>query len=194
MEEKRPGEYFQVIEDEKGSGILSSKELCCDDILGELAAAGIVSFKIEGRMRTPYSIGTTVNAYRMAMDGTASSEDIHRELDTSSHRPWCTGFYLGDPESVAPDTTGYIRDWLFVGSAAEDSVDGRVRMLTRNPFKLGDTLEVVTPGLCGRPLTVSSIVSEEGEALERSASPMKLVTVNAPFGIRTGDLFRRRND
>ncbi len=193
MEEKRPGEYFQVIEDEKGSGILSSKELCCVDILDKLAEAGICSFKIEGRMRTPYSIGTTVNAYRMAMDGTASLEDIHKELDSSSHRPYCTGFYLGDPDSIAPDTAGYIRDWLFVGSAAEDSKENYVKLLTRNPFKVGDELEAVSPGLCGRPFTVTSIVNEDGEAVERSASPMKIMTLNVPFEVKAGDLFRRRD-
>ena len=193
MEEKRPGEYFQIIEDEKGSGILSSKELCCVDILDRLAEAGICSFKIEGRMRTPYSIGTTVNAYRMAMDGTASLEDIHRELDSSSHRPYCTGFYLGDPESIAPDTTGYIRDWLFVGSAAEDSNGNYVKLLTRNPFKAGDELEAVSPGFCGRPFTVKSIVNEDGESVERSASPMKIMTVNVPFEVKAGDLFRRKD-
>ncbi len=193
MEEKRPGEYFQVIEDEKGSGILSSKELCCVDILDRLSEAGICSFKIEGRMRTPYSIGTTVNAYRMAMDGTASLEDIHKELDSSSHRPYCTGFYLGDPDSIAPDTSGYIRDWLFVGSAAEDSKGNYVKLLTRNPFKVGDELEAVSPGLCGRPFTVTSIVNEDGESVERSASPMKIMTLNIPFEVKAGDLFRRRD-
>ncbi|MBQ1525159.1 MAG: U32 family peptidase C-terminal domain-containing protein, partial [Firmicutes bacterium] len=194
MEEKRPGEYFQVIEDEKGSGILSSKELCCVDILDRLAEAGISSFKIEGRMRTPYSIGTTVNAYRMAMDGTAGLEDIHKELDTSSHRPWCTGFYLGDPESIAPDTQGYIRDWLFIGSAAADEAGGSVKLLTRNPFKVGDTLEVVSPGMPGRPFTVTSIVTEDGKSIQRSASPMKTMTINCPAGVTAGDLFRRFND
>ncbi|MBQ6013117.1 MAG: U32 family peptidase [Firmicutes bacterium] len=194
MEEKRPGEYYQVIEDEKGSGILSSKELCCVDILDMLAEAGISSFKIEGRMRTPYSIGTTVNAYRMAMDGTAGLEDIHKELDTSSHRPWCTGFYLGDPESIAPDTQGYIRDWLFIGSAAADEAGGSVKLLTRNPFKVGDTLEVVSPGMPGRPFIVTSIVTEDGESIQRSASPMKTMTINCPAGVTAGDLFRRLND
>ena len=82
-EEKRPGEYFDLEESPGGTAILSSKELCCIDFLDKLAQAGITSFKIEGRMRTPYSIGIAVNAYRMAIDGNASIEELKKELDTN---------------------------------------------------------------------------------------------------------------
>ena len=106
MEEKRPGEYFPVFEDEKGFTIMSSKDLCAIGFLDELEKAGIVSFKIEGRMRTPYSIGTTVNAYRMMLDGACTLDEARQELETSSHRPFSTGFYFGDPNQVATDSDG----------------------------------------------------------------------------------------
>lgn len=194
MEEKRPGEYYQLIEDEKGSGILSSKDLCAIDFLQELADAGVVSFKIEGRMRTPYSIGTAVNAYRMRMDGAASLEQIRRELDTSSHRPFSSGFYYGDPNAVQPDTGDYIRDWLYIGNSTGEVKDGKVQILTRNHFKVGDVVEYVTPGFPGRPYTITSIEAEDGSPMDRSATPMRLVTINAPADMQKDDILRRPND
>jgi putative protease len=194
MEEKRPGEYFPVFEDDRGMTILSSKELCCIDILDRLAEAGVCSFKIEGRMRTPYSIGTVVNAYRMAMDGTADPDTLHKELDTTSHRTYCTGFYLGDPSQVASDDKGYIREWLFVATAGEKTEDGRLVLNTRNAFNAGDELEVLSSGKPGRAFTVSGIRDEEGVPMDRSASPMRTVTIDDPGlpDIEPGDLIRKK--
>ena len=192
MEEKRPGEYFKIEEDERGSAILSSKELCCIEHLKEFEDAGICSFKIEGRMRTPFYTATVVNAYRMAIDGAAPMEQLKKELDTVSHRPFCTGFYFGDPEQLIPDTKGYIRDWLFVATALEASKNGQLRIETRNPFAVGDTLEFLSPGRTGVPFTVSSIADDAGAFLNRSATPMRILTVSAPDGIEAGDILRKR--
>ena len=192
MEEKRPGEYFKVEEDERGLAILSSKEMCCAGILDRLAAAGICSFKIEGRMRTPFYIGTVVNAYRMLIDGKMTVDQAMAELETTSHRPFCTGFYLGDPESIAPDTRGYLRDWLFVATALEDSCGGKLKLQTRNPFAVGDELEVLSPGKLVRRFKVESIEGEDGAALERSATPMRVLTINAPDGILAEDILRKK--
>ena len=192
MEEKRPGEYFKIEEDERGSAILSSKELCCIEHLKEFEEAGICSFKIEGRMRTPFYTATVVNAYRMAIDGTAPVELLKKELDTVSHRPFCTGFYFGDPNQLLPDTKGYVRDWLFVATALEDSKNGSLKIETRNPFAIGDTLEFLSPGRIGVPFPVTSLASEDGEPMERSATPMCVVTVSAPDGVKAGDILRKR--
>ena len=194
MEEKRPGEYFPIEEDAKGTTILSSKDLCAISFLDQLEDAGVVSFKIEGRMRTPYSIGTTVNAYRMMMDGRCTLEEARQELETSSHRPFSTGFYFGDPNQVATDSDGYIRDWLFIGSAQEDAKDGRVTLLTRNAFSVGDEITAVTPGYPGRSFTLTEITDEEGNRIDRSSHPMKLVKINCPDWLQEGDLLRRRSD
>ena len=197
MEEKRPGEYFKIDEDDRGTTILSSKELCCIGILNRLAAAGVCSFKIEGRMRTPYSIGTVVNAYRMVMDGRADMSNpsdaaaVYRELDSVSHRPFGTGFYLGDPESLATDSEGYLKSSLFVGSALGHSRNGEVEILTRNPFEVGDELEVLTPGNFGKAFKLEKIVTEEGESIDRSCVPMRRMVINAPDGVEEGDLIRR---
>ncbi|MBQ9889923.1 MAG: U32 family peptidase [Firmicutes bacterium] len=192
MEEKRPGEFFKVEEDERGMAILSSKEMCCADILDRLAAAGICSFKIEGRMRTPFYIGTVVNAYRMLIDGKMTPQQARAEFETTSHRPFCTGFYLGDPESISPDTKGYIRDWLFVATALEDSRSGKLKIETRNPFAVGDELEVLSPGKLPAKFKVESIETPEGEAMQRSATPMRVLTINAPDGILAQDLLRKK--
>lgn len=192
MEEKRPGEYFEVQEHEGGMEILSSKELCCVDLLDNLEKAGVCSFKIEGRMRTPYYVGTVVNAYRMLLDGKIDAKEARDEVDTASHRPFCTGFYLGNPEAIAPDTDGYVRNTLFVATAASDSENGKLKVETRNAFAVGDELEVLTPGMKGRKFTIESIVNEEGESIERSASPMKLLTINGPDGVKKSDIIRKR--
>ncbi|MBR0130812.1 MAG: U32 family peptidase [Firmicutes bacterium] len=192
MEEKRPGEYFPIEESERGTAILSSKELCAAPFLDKLAEAGVVSFKIEGRMRTPYSIGSTVNAYRMLMDGSCTLEEAMKELNTSSHRPYASGFYLGDPSALIPDTGGYIRDWQFIATAIEPSKGGKLKIQTRNAFNVGEELEAVMPGKPGQPFTVKAITTEEGESLSRSASPMVILTIDgAPDGIQPGDLLRK---
>ena len=193
MEEKRPGEFFKVEEDENGMAILSSKEMCCVDILQQMADAGICSFKIEGRMRTPFYIGTVVNAYRMLVDGKISADQARAELETTSHRPFCTGFYLGDPEEIAPDVSGYVRDYLFVATALSDSEDGKLKIITRNPFSCGDEIEVLSPGKPAQKFTVEFIEDEEGNAMQRSAVPMRVLTINAPDGILKDDILRRHN-
>jgi putative protease len=128
----------------------------------------------------------------MAIDGTAPLDMLKKELDTVSHRPFCTGFYFGDPEQLIPDTKGYIRDWLFIATALEDSRDGRLKIETRNPFAAGDELEYLSPGKTGSPFTVHSISNEEGEGLSRSAVPMRILTIDAPEGIKAGDILRKR--
>ena len=191
MEEKRPGEFFKVEESENGMAILSSKEMCCADILQQMADAGICSFKIEGRMRTPFYIGTVVNAYRMLVDGKITAQQARAELETTSHRPFCTGFYLGDPEEISPDISGYVRDYLFVATALSDSSGGKLKIETRNPFAVGDVLEVLSPGKVSESFAVESIEDAEGQKMERSAVPMRVLTINAPDGILKNDILRK---
>ncbi len=194
MEQKRPGEYFPLEEGPQGTAILSSKEMCMIDHLRELADAGAVSFKCEGRMRTPFYIGTVANAYRMALDGFPDTAALRAELETISHRPYCTGFYLGDPESIATGGSDYIRNYIFVATALEASSGGKLRIETRNPFSVGDELEVLTPGSTGRAFRLESIVDAEGTAIDRSPTPMRVMTINAPDGIQPGDIIRRKGD
>ena len=164
------------------------------DHLRELADAGVASFKCEGRMRTPFYIGTVTNAYRMALDGYDDVAALRAELETISHRPYCTGFYLGDFESSATGGSDYIRNYIFVATAVEPSSGGRVKIETRNPFAVGDELEVLTPGSTGRPFRLESITDAEGNSIDRSPTPMRLMTINAPDGVQPGDILRRKGD
>ena len=138
-------------------------------------------------MRTPFYVGTVANAYRSLMDGKISPKEAKEELNTVSHRPFCTGFYEGKPSEIAPDDNGYIRDYLYVGNVREDG-----RVLTRNAFDLGDELEVLTPGNVGKGFKVERIVNSEGESIERSSHPMDVVEINLPEGVQIGDILRRK--
>ena len=122
VEEKRPGEFFPVEEDDRGTTILSSHDLNCLDFLDQIAAAGVTSFKIEGRMKSPYYVATVTNAYRQRLDGLAngpaSSEFLallQRELDAVSHRTYASGFYFGQMRRHAPDDGVYRQDCVFAG-------------------------------------------------------------------------------
>ena len=121
------------------------------------------------------------------MDGKIDAKEARAELDTVSHRPYCTGFYKGEPSQTAPDDNGYIRDALYIGNVAED---GKIK--TRNAFDLGDELEVLTPGKVGRSFKVEKIVNSEGEYLERSSHPMDTIEINLPEQVLPGDIIRKR--
>lgn len=190
MEEKRPGEYYKIEEDEKGSTILSSKELCAIELMGQLVEAGVSSFKIEGRMRTPFYTATVVNAYKMAMNGDCSMEELRAELDTVSHRSFTTGFYVGDASALQPDNNGYLREYLFIGTVKEDASSGSAVIETRNPFQTGDELELLSPGMLGRRFRLERMINGEGEAVSRSNTPMRLMTINMPYDAKAGDILR----
>ena len=187
MEETRPGEYFKVEESEHGSAILSSKELCAIEFIDKIAEAGVYSFKVEGRMRTPFYTGTVINAYKMAMNKTYPVEMLRAELDTVSHRPFTTGFYLGDMKDLQSGDGGYVRDYLFVATVIDNET-----IETRNAFDLGDELEVLTPGKLGRKFKVEHIINEKGENLDRSNTPMKRMKINLPDGVEPGDILRKK--
>ena len=187
MEETRPGEYFKVEESEHGSAILSSKELCAIEFLDKLAEAGINSFKIEGRMRTPFYTATVVNAYKLAMNGVYQIEALKSELDTVSHRPFTTGFYLGDMKALQSGDSAYVRDYLFVATA----LDGET-IETRNAFSVGDELELLSPGKLGQKFKLEYIEDEKGERIERSNTPMRKMKINLPAGAALGDIIRKK--
>lgn len=204
-EEKRPGEYFPIEEDEHGTTILSSRDMCALPLIKQLAEAGIISFKIEGRMKSPFYIASVTNAYRMALDGTGTFEDAAKELCSISHRPYTAGFYIGQPGSpedlaslgdllVSGKADGeYVRECTFVATAAADSAaNGLVPIVTRNFFRLGDTLEVLSPGRPGIPFTLEYMENAEGQPMEKSNQPLKTVFVRCPFPVKEGDLLRMR--
>ena len=164
VEEQRPGEYFEIEEDTRGTFILNAQDLNMIEHLDDLANAGVNSFKIEGRNKQAFYVATVVGAYRSVLDrGSAAVEAANRELYTISHRPYSTGFYYGRAEQT-PERDGYVKECLHVATVEEcRPLDGeddawRITVLCHNRFEQGCELEVVTPRGVGEKLTVSSLV------------------------------------
>lgn len=200
MEEKRPGEFFPVEEDARGTTILSSFDLNCIDFLDRLAAAGVTSFKLEGRMKSPYYVATVTNAYRRRIDGIlqggASAEQLallRQELNAASHRAYASGFYFGEMKRHAPDDGTYLGDCAFVGVVKERLSSGRVRVEVRNRISEGDRLEVLSPNALGLSFPAANITDGEGNPLAVAAVPMTLVDLDAPEAVEAGDYLRIRD-
>lgn len=191
VEEKRPNEFFPVFEDEAGTSILSSHDLNCVSFLEALAQAGVVSFKIEGRMKTPYYVATVVGAYRGRMDGTLSIEQAKSELNCISHRPYSSGFYFGEMKTDSFNNGAYSQNAVYAGVVLGWE-NGRLTLEQRNRFAVGDTLEIVSPGQAARGFTVESIVNEQGEYQQAAPHPRQIVTVNCPYEVEAEDILRLR--
>ncbi|MBP1569591.1 MAG: U32 family peptidase [Oscillospiraceae bacterium] len=191
VEMKRPNEFFQVVEDEKGTAILSSHDMCAVGFLDKLEEAGICSYKIEGRMKTPFYVATAVNAYRHAIDGDVPMEVIERELDSISHRPYSSAFYFGEMKNSHGNSGAYIQKCTFIGKVLDYS-DGFVTIQQRNNFKPGDELEVVSPISTGEKFTVTKIFDEEGNEREDARLIQQILRLPCPIKLQKGDLLRKR--
>ena len=199
VEEKRPGEFFPVEEDDAGTTILSSHDLNCLDFLDGIIDAGVTSFKLEGRMKSPYYVATVTGAYRKRIDGilsgTATEENVallQRELDAVSHRAYSSGFYYGEMRKHAPDDGTYRQDCVFVGTVVERLPGGRIRVQQRNRVREGDTLEVLSPTLAGLSFTARGMTDGQGEPIAEAPVPMQLFDLEAPGGVAPGDMLRIR--
>ncbi len=193
VEQTRPNVFIPVIEDERGSAILSSHDLNCIDILDKLSEVGIDSFKIEGRMKSPYYVATVTNAYRHAIDKTADVNSLQKELETISHRPYADGFYFGHVKKHHNNDGAYTKSHTFVGVVKENLGNGFIRIEERNKFSVGDTIEVLSPDSVGLSFTVDTIL-ENGERVETANKPTYLFDVNCPFDICKGAFLRKKAD
>lgn len=200
MEEKRPGQFFPVEEDDRGTTILSSLDMNCLGFLDRIIDAGVVSFKIEGRMKSPYYVATVVNAYRKRIDairaGTASPEHtalLERELDAASHRPYSSGFYFGELRRHAPDEGTYLQDCTFVGVVRQALDGGRIRFEARNRIFEGDRVEILSPDSLGLSFVAANIVNQSGERETSAARPSELYEMDCDQPIAPGDLLRIRS-
>jgi putative protease len=199
-EESRPGEYFPIVESEDGRGtaILSSRDLCAIGFLDKLAAVGVSSFKIEGRMKSPYYVGTVTNAYRTAIDALARGETpdipaLTAELCAVSHRDLTRGFYFGEVANETHARDGYAQTHTFAGVVLE-SGNGRIVFGQRNRIHSGDTLELVSPGIPARSFTVGEMFTTDGEPTDDAKTPAGVYEVECGFTAEKGDLLRRRID
>ena len=199
MEEKRPGEFFPVEEDERGTTILSSHDLCCIEFLDQIARAGVTAFKVEGRMKSPYYVATVTGAYRRRLDGLSRGpigpeelSALRRELDAVSHRAYASGFYFGEMKRHAPDDGIYRQDCVFIGTVMQRLPGGRIRVQQRNRVRRGDVLEVLSPGSLGLSFTAENLTDAQGRQIEQAAVPMTLFDMDAPEAVGPGDLLRIR--
>lgn len=200
MEETRPGEYFPVFEDEHGSYIMNSRDMCMIEHIPEMVKAGITSFKIEGRAKSAYYTAVITNAYRAAIDGYLKnpSDDyvpeqwIIDEIRKISYREYCTGFYYGRPQDDAQMfyDGGYKREWNVAGeiiSADEKTVTG----ILRNRFYEGDELEVMQAGQKPFNVKVTNLTDENGERIDNAPHPMMKFTFDCE-GVQQGAILRKK--
>ena len=202
VEEKRPGEYLPICEDEHGTYLFSSNDLCMLPYLPQLQQAGIASLKIEGRMKTAYYVATVVSAYRQALDvlekqgEEAFQKELPRlmaELNKASHRSSNTGFYFGAPQPPA-GAAGFSQSMEYVGDILTDTKPGETALVRlKNRFYVGDTLEALTPQ-GSLPFQVTSMILDAtGEAVKTASVAGTLLRMNFPFAVGAGDLLRGPN-
>ena len=174
MEEKRPGEYFPVFEDEKGTYILNSRDMCMIDHLQDLTDAGVDCIKIEGRAKSAYYAAVVTGAYRHAIDDIAAGKPIdpvwRDEVEHVSHRVYSTGFYYGFPGQYT-ENSRYIRQWQVCAIVESCDENGLALCSLRNKFKAGDALEAVGPDTRPFPLTAPMMKDMDGNDLEEPRTP-----------------------
>lgn len=202
VEETRPGEYMDVCENERGTFIFNSKDLCMIEHIPEMMDAGISSFKIEGRMKTALYVATVARCYRMAIDDCLKSRDIYRqnldlyksEIAKCTYRQYTTGFYFGKPDENAQiyDNSTYVTEAVFLGTIDEVLPDGKIKIVQKNKFCVGDKIEIMKPDGENIPVIVKAIESEDHVQQQSAphACQVLYVTLDGAGGWSTGQLLR----
>lgn len=197
VEEKRPGEYFPVFEDEQGTYILNSRDMCMIDHLGDLCGAGLSSLKIEGRAKSAYYAAIVTGAYRHCLDAAAAGESVdpvwRDEVEHVSHRPYSTGFYYGPPGQYYT-TSRYVREWQVAAVVTDCDSAGHAVLSLRNKFRAGDTVEIVGPDLRPFSITVPEMRDEAGAPLEEPRTPQMKFYMDLPKAVPPYSLVRRGVD
>lgn len=197
-EENRDGQFFPVVEENGGTYLYNSRDLCMIEHIDELTKAGISSFKIEGRAKSAYYTAVTTNAYRHALDDYLSCPEqftlapwIKEELEKISHREYSTGFFFGTEPGQTTDNGGYIRHYNQV-AVCEDYKDGVATITQRNKFYVGDTLDVLPPS--GVPFTAvaKSLITEHGEQVDSAPHPMQKLFMSVDTQIPSGSVIRKK--
>ena len=194
MEEKRPGEYLPVFEDEKGTYIMNSRDMCMIDHLDDLMDAGVDCIKLEGRAKSAYYAAIVTGAYRHCIDAVASEQPLdpvwRNEVDHISHRIYSTGFYYGQPGQYTK-TSRYIRQWQIVAMVESCDETGLAKCSLRNKFRKGDILECVGPDT--RPFEVipEEMETPEGAPLEEPKTPQMEFYLRLPKQVPAYSILRR---
>lgn len=203
VEEKRPGEYFPVEEDDRGTYIFNSKDLCMVEHVPELIEAGIDSFKIEGRMKTALYVATVARTYRKAIDDFKQGLEIYQtnlhyykeEIGKCTYRQFTTGFYFGktDSESQVYDNNEYVKDYTYIGTIETVDSDGKVHFIQRNKFSVGEQIEAMMFDGTNQVLTVKTIQNEEMQYVDSAPHPKEPLTVDFGIPLEKGIILRRKS-
>ena len=203
MEESRPGEYLPVEENERGTYIFNSKDLCMIEYIPEIIDAGIDSLKIEGRMKTALYVATVARTYRKAIDDFFVSEECYRsnmeyykeEISKCTYRQFTTGFYFQKPDENTQiyDSNTYVKEYTYIGMV-EDCKDGKLKLTQRNKFSVGEVIEVMNPDGSNEFLTVHSIEDEEGKPMESAPHPKQVIWVDVKKELPKGYILRRKEE
>ena len=197
VEEKRPGEYFPVFEDEKGTYILNSRDMCMIDHLQDLMDAGVDCIKIEGRAKSAYYAAIVTGAYRHVIDDLYAGRPIdpawRNEVDHVSHRIYSTGFYYGEPGQYT-ENSRYIREWQIVAKVESCDENGLALCSLNNKFRRGDELEIVGPDLRPFTFTAGDMADAEGNPLEEPRTPQMKFTLQLPKQVPALSMIRRSVD
>lgn len=189
-EESRQDE-MEIQEDEKGTYILNSKDMCLLGHLKELEDAGIYSLKIEGRMKSDYYVASVVNAYRRALDGYKDMKVLENELEKTSHRRYTTGFYFGADDKEYLEDSMPVQSYTFIAKVTEDACNGLVKVEMRNRFKKGDTLEILSADdNFLKTISIDKIINSKGEEIDDAKRVQEIVTINCPYNLKKGDILR----
>lgn len=201
VEETRPGEYLPVYENERGTFIFNSKDLCMIEHIPEMIEAGIDSFKIEGRMKTALYVATVARTYRKAIDDYLESPEKYREnmewykaeIGKCTYREFTTGFYFHKPESDAQiyDSNTYVKNYTYIGTVEEVCGDGSFLMEQKNKFSVGESIEIMKPDGRNIPVSVEEICDEEGVQMESAPHPKQRLKVRLSVSPEPYDILRR---
>lgn len=204
MEEKRPGEYFPVYENERGTYIFNSKDLCMIEHIPDLIDAGIDSYKIEGRMKTALYVATVARTYRKAIDDYLESPAKYQEnmswyldqISNCTYRQFTTGFFYGKPseETQIYDNNTYEKGYTYLGIVGPANEEGMYRIEQRNKFSVGETIEVMKPKGENIEVTVKRLVDEKGQEMESCPHPQQVFYVDLGVELDEYDILRRQEE
>lgn len=201
VEETRPGEYMPVFENERGTYIFNSKDLCMIEHIPEILDAGVDSLKIEGRMKTALYVATVARTYRKAIDDYQKDPELYRknmpwyleQISNCTYRQFTTGFFFGKPDETSQiyDSNTYVKEYTYLGIIGEER-DGTYRIEQRNKFSVGETIEVMKPNGDNMEVTVKRILTEDGMPQESAPHPKQVLYVDLGIQVDEYDILRRQ--
>lgn len=202
MEEQRPGEYLPVFENERGTYIFNSKDLCMIEHIPDVVESGIDSLKIEGRMKTALYVATVARTYRKALDDFAKGREVYEanmdwykdQISNCTYRQFTTGFFYGKPDENTQiyDNNTYVKEYTYLGIVGPQNEDGLYRIEQRNKFSVGEIIEVMKPDGSNVEVQVRRIVNEKGENMESAPHPQQVLFIDLGMELDELDILRRK--